>query len=81
VIEHLVTPALLLKDVDLTLKREVEGLLIALSFQDSFIKRFGINLSKCFAFSILKRIEIKMSELFPKQLQSGWVLLCTRAIS
>jgi len=57
-----------------------EGLLIGASLQDSFLRRFGIDLRGRTLFNVLRRMELEVSRLFPKYLQSGWTLLCTKTV-
>ena len=61
------------KDIE---RWRVEGLLIALPIQHACLNHFGVDLEKCFIFRILKKIELKISQLLPMDLQSGWIILC-----
>lgn len=61
------------------LRRErVDGLLLCISFKDSFYRRTRIDLNRSRLLNRFQQIESLVARLMPRHLQSGWILLCQK---
>jgi SAM-dependent methyltransferase len=56
----------------------IEGQLISISLAESFQRYYGVDIHRYVIFNVFKNIEFKVSRVLPRQLQSGWLLLCRR---